>query len=119
MAEADPGFARSLATVPEVTVADAEQLDARLRDADQPFIVRGLVADWPLVQAGRRSAGEARRYIARHARQHPFTVSVGAPGSGGRLFYDDAMAMNFRTLRAPLPDIFAKIAETEGQVDAP
>jgi hypothetical protein len=119
VAEADPGFHRTLSAVPELAVADAGELDTALRDADRPFIVRGLVSDWPLVQAGRRSAGEARDHIAGHARRHPFTVSVGAPGSGGRLFYDDAMAMNFRTLRAPLPEIFAKIAESEGRADAP
>ncbi|HEX8553749.1 MAG TPA: cupin-like domain-containing protein [Sphingomonas sp.] len=100
-------------------VADARELDVALREAERPFVVRGLVADWPLVQAGRCSGGDAREYIARHARRHPFTVSVGAPGSGGRLFYDDQMAMNFRTLRAQLPDVFAKIAETECQADAP
>ncbi len=119
MAEADPRFPRARAAVPELAAADAGKLDALLEGADRPFIVRGLVSDWPLVQAGRRSAGEARDYIAGHARRHPFTVSVGAPGSGGRLFYDDDMAMNFRTLRAPLPDVFAKIAEGESRADAP
>ena len=44
----------------------------------------------------------------------PFTVSVGAPETGGRLFYDDAMGMNFRTVRAKLPEIFARIDAGEG-----
>ncbi len=119
MAEADPGIFAKLARVPEVACASASELDARLREADRPFVVRGLVSDWPLVQVGRRSARDARDYLLRLRRDRPFTVSVGAPGSGGRLFYDDAMAMNFRTVNAKLPEIFSRIDASEGQADAP
>lgn len=119
MAEADPGIFADLQSVPEVAVVDAAALDARLRGADRPFVVRGLVADWPLVRAGRRSAGEARAYILDHARDRPFTVSVGDPASAGRMFYDAAMGMNFRTSQGRLRDIFAKIDEFEGGTDAP
>jgi len=118
MAEADPGILAGLARVPEIA-ATAGELDALLRGADQPFIVRGLVADWPLVQAGRKSGRDARDYLLRRRRDRAFTVSVGAPGSGGRLFYDDAMAMNFRTATAKLPEIFARIDAGEGRDDAP
>lgn len=113
MADPDPALPPANARVAEVTIADAAELDERLRTADQPFVVRGLVSHWPLVQAGRVSAREARAYLLQHARDRPFTVSVGQPGGGERLFYDDAMAMNFRTLTAKLPDIFADIDSVE------
>lgn len=119
MTEADSLIFARLAPVPEEQVADAIELDARLRDADRPFVVRGLVDDWPLVEAGRRSGRDARDYLLRRRRDRPFTVSVGAPDSGGRLFYDDAMGMNFRTLTAKLPEVFGKIDEWENGADAP
>lgn len=119
MAEADPGPLAGLAPVPEITVADAADLDAKLRAADAPFVIRNLAADWPLVRAGLESAEAARAYLLRHHRDRPFTVSVGQPGSGGRLFYDDAMAMNFRTFDAKLPEIFARIATFAGHAEAP
>ncbi|WP_294281205.1 cupin-like domain-containing protein [uncultured Sphingomonas sp.] len=119
MADADPGLLTALPRVPEVTVVDAAELDRVLREADRPFVVRGLAADWPLVQVGRRSAEAARAYLLDHHRDRPFTVSVGVPGSGGRLFYDDAMAMNFRTMEAGLPEIFTRITEFAGKPDAP
>ncbi len=119
MAEADPGALSGLTKVPEVEVADAAALDARLRGADRPFIVRGLVRDWPLVQAGRQSAEAARGYLLQHHRDRPFAVSVGHPGSGGRLFYDEAMAMNFRMMNAKLPEIFARMAAFADSPDAP
>ena len=102
-----------LPPVPERVVADAAALDAALRTADRPFVVRGLVANWPLVQAGRRSAAAARRYLLDHRRDMPFTVSVGANGSDGRLFYDEAMAMNFATFKTRLDEVFAHIDKSE------
>lgn len=118
MAEADPGIFQRIAPVPEVAV-DRASLDAALRAATAPFVVRGLVADWPLVAAGLRSGREARAYIAGFRRDLPFTVSVGNPGTDGRLFYDDAMAMNFRMARAKLPEIFAQIDAVEAMPEAP
>lgn len=118
MADA-PAIFDTLAAVPEVALAGPDDLDRRLAEADRPFVVRGLVADWPLVEAGRRSAADARAYLLSHHRAVPFTVSVGEPGSDGRLFYDSAMGMNFRTVRAPLPEIFARLDALATQPDAP
>lgn len=119
MANVEPDIFAGLSRVSEVEVADAAALDAQLRASDRPFVVRGLANDWPLVAAGRRSAQEARNYIAAHGRDRPFTVSVGDPRADGRLFYDAGMAMNFRTSKGKLSDIFAKMAEFEGKPDAP
>lgn len=105
--------------VAERTAADAAALDALLQGAREPFVVRGLVADWPLVQAGLASARAARAYLLERARPLPFTVSLGQPGADGRLFYDAAMEMNFREARGKLADIFGGIDANEGRADAP
>ncbi len=118
MAEARSGIFAEMAEVREITVDGPADLDLHLREATTPFIVRGLIADWPMVQAGRQSSRAARDYIQRHARDLPFAVSVGTPDSGGRLFYDDTHAMNFQMLRAKLPEIFARIDANEGAADA-
>src|SRR6185312_3900818 len=94
-------------------------LDRVLKDARRPFVIRGLVADWPLVQAGLISGRAARDYLLRRRRDTRFVVSVTEPQSGGRMFYDSAMTMNFRTMKAKLPEIFARIDATEGQAGAP
>ncbi|KQN40866.1 cupin [Sphingomonas sp. Leaf407] len=106
-----------LPPIAEVAAPDAAALDHLLRSATGPFVVRGLVADWPLVQAAKRSSQAARDYLIDHHRDVPFTVSVGRPGSGGRLFYDDAMAMNFATVRARLPDVLGEIGRGETSDD--
>jgi hypothetical protein len=108
----------SLRCVTEEAVA-ASDLDARLRAAREPFVIRGLISGWPLVEAGLKGGGEARAYLLRHRRDRPFTVNIGEPGAGERLFYDDSMAMNFRTGRGSLDDIFAGIDANESRRDAP
>jgi hypothetical protein len=109
----------SLPAIVEREVADAAALDRLLQGAREPFVVRGLVRDWPLVQAGLASAAEARRYLVERARDVPFDVSIGSPGADGRMFYDDAMQMNFRMARGKLADILDGIEANEGRRDPP
>lgn len=103
----------------ERAAANPAALDALLASARAPFIIRGLVAHWPLVQAGLRSARDARVYLQERARDMQFAVSVGLPGHDGRMFYDPAMAMNFKMARGKLADIFASIDANENRADPP
>ncbi len=119
MAEAGASIYAALKAVEEREAPDAAALDSLLRGARTPFVVRGLVRDWPLVQAGLRSAAQARALLVDHARPVPFAVSIGAPGGDGRLFYDAAMQMNFQMAKGKLADIFAGIDANEGRADAP
>jgi oxalate decarboxylase/phosphoglucose isomerase-like protein (cupin superfamily) len=106
--------------VAEAAVADPGDLDARLRGAVMPFVVRGLAADWPLVKAGLASREEAIAYLRAHAREREFVYSVGRAKGGGSLFYDGTMAVNFRMARARPGHMFEEIAAAaradEGQV---
>src|SRR5689334_16492066 len=113
---ADAGVVPSLTQVAEEQVDD---VDARLKGAHEPFVIRGLISDWPLVRAGLESRHSARIYLLDHRRDRAFAVNIGESGAGERLFYDDAMGMNFRTGRASLNDIFAGIDANEDKPDAP
>ena len=113
MAEQGGAFTDRLARVPERLWDKAAGLDALLEGAREPFVLRGLVSDWPLVEAGKCSARDARRYLLDRARDRPFKVSIGAPGHDGRLFYDAEMEMNFRVGTGKLADIFGGIDKAE------
>ena len=119
MADGPSSLFDTLARVPDIEVADAAALDTLLRQAETPFIVRGLVSDWPLVQAGLRSGRAARDYLLGLQRDTKFVVSVGDPTSQGRLFYNHQMGMNFQTVKAGLPEIFTRIDAIERRPDAP
>ncbi|UVO53074.1 cupin-like domain-containing protein [Sphingomonas sp. SUN039] len=119
MADADPIFFAAIPSVVEREAATPEALDTLLRGCRSPFVIRGLVADWPMVQTGLRAPREVRQYLIERARDVPFAVSVGQPGHNGRMFYDAAMDMNFRTARGKLTDIFGGIDANEGRRDPP
>jgi Cupin-like domain len=114
-----PTIFAAMDSVEERHVADAAALDALLKNARKPFVIRGLVAHWPLVKAGLQSARTARAYLLAHARDVPFSVSVGPPGHDGRMFYGDDMAMNFQTARGKLSDIFGSIDANEDRANPP
>jgi hypothetical protein len=104
-----------LANLPRVAeeVLAPAALDARLAGADQPFVVRGLAADWPLVRAGLESADAARAYLVSLGRESKLTGTIGEPGGGERLFYNAAMGMNFRSAQGPLDGFLKLMARDE------
>lgn len=113
--------AATLANLPPVAeeAVSLADLDARLTDARAPFVVRGLAAGWPLVQAGQQGGAQARTYLTNLARARNFPVNVGMPGAGDRLFYDAEMGMNFQMAHGPLAGILDGIAANENKPDAP
>jgi hypothetical protein len=117
---ADAARLRPKIRAAEEVQATPSEFDDRLKTAVEPFIVRGIARDWPLVRAGIEQGGAgARAYLLRHARDRRFEVNIGEPGQGARLFYDDQMAMNFRMGQASLADIFAGIDANVDKPDAP
>lgn len=106
-----------LQRVPERPWSGEGELDALLTGAREPFVLRGLVASWPIVAEGKKSARAVRQYLLDRARDRPFTVSIGPPGHDGRFFYADDMEMNFRTGTGKLADIFAGIDQSEEMGD--
>lgn len=69
----------------------------------RPVVMRGLVRDWPIVQAGRVSSEVFCQYLKRFDRGHGIPTTYAAPSTGGRLFYnEDLSGFNFRVAPARL-----------------
>ncbi len=102
----------SLDPLPVVRVSHASELEPHF-SSKRPFIVRGLVRDWPLVQAGLKSGKAARDYLLDKAEDRPFAVNMGSEEFDGRLFYRDDMSMNIQMGKAKLPLIFERIDKVE------
>lgn len=91
-----------------------------LLEADRPVILKGVVADWPLAQAGAESSEAALDYLARFDAGRPVTVLTGAPETGGRFAYtEDVTGMNFSGERLPLTTFLENIRTHLGQADSP
>ncbi|MEQ1498827.1 MAG: cupin-like domain-containing protein [Novosphingobium sp.] len=117
MAE-QPDILTGLPKVAELAL-DQSGLDQALRDAREPFVVRGLAAHWPLVQAALHGAAAVKDYLVSHARDRQFPVNIGQPGGGDRLFYDAAMDVNFQMAQGPLDAILGGIIANADKRDAP
>ena len=107
-----------IARIPEVVLGEGETLDEHFAN-NQPFVVRGLIKDWPLVQAGLKSGHAARQYLLEHHQDRPFVISIGPETAGGRLFYNDDMTMNTQTGRSKLPEIFERMDKLENETEQP
>lgn len=80
----------------------------------EPFIVRGLVAKWPLVLEGLKSGDAAREYLLeKHKENSPFIVSKAPASEKGRIFYNENMAVNIQSERRKFPEILAHMAKIE------
>lgn len=74
-------------------------------------MLRGLVGDWPAVQAGLRSAAEASRYLTGFDNGRPVDAILMPPGAGGRIAYNDAMdGFNFARNRLPVSAIVEQLS---------
>lgn len=86
--------------IPEVGPVSRAEFDAIVL-AGRPVVFRGLVADWPLVRAGRAGPGPLVDYLKRLDPGTPVVASFGPPRIKGRFFYDrDLNGLNFD--RAPV-----------------
>ena len=90
--------------VRELRGLDPAALPPEVLSSTEPLVLRGLVADWPLVQAGLvlpRAAIDYLRRFARHDAQ--VQVMLAPPEVQGRYFYNEALTgFNFRIERPPL-----------------
>src|SRR5262245_25067888 len=104
----------------EVHGLDPRALPEEVLASTEPLLLRGLVADWPLVRAGRESPRAAIEYLRRFARREaPVAVMVAPSEVQGRYFYNDNLSgFNFRTERPPLGAVLEAMEHQLGE-DAP
>ncbi len=101
----------------DVALADAAEL---LAGREQPLLLRGLVADWPLVRLANESTEAALDHIAGFYRGRPVSLFLGETAIDGRFFYnEDLTGFNFMQMEANLADVLRKLREVREQVDAP
>jgi hypothetical protein len=94
----------------EIEGVGPQSLTDAILKATQPIVLRGLVANWPMVRAARESASAADAYLRRFYRDATVTAMLGAPDIGGRFFYnDDVSGFNFCPVRVRLDAILKEL----------
>src|SRR3954451_8253061 len=100
----------SPAPIPTLHGVTRAMFESDIRPSAAPVVLRGLVAEWPLVRAARESPTALARSIkAFDAGRVPYVVEA-PPASGGRLFYrDDLSAFNFTRRPVPIGDFLDRL----------
>lgn len=99
---------------------DPRALPDDVLHATEPLVLRGLVADWPMVQASLRSDTEGAAYVRRFDRNAPVVAQVAPPEVGGRFFYNgDLSGFNFQPQRVPLAVVLDTLLKRGDETTAP
>lgn len=105
--------------VMEIADVTPERFATEIVPACRPVILRGLVAEWPAVQAGRLGPRAMADYIRRFDGGRPAKVFAAAPQIGGRFFYaDDHRGFNFKSAQILLPLLLDALVAEAGNPDA-
>ncbi|MEE4173344.1 MAG: cupin-like domain-containing protein [Xanthomonadales bacterium] len=97
-----------------------EAFDRDLRGGEKPVVLRGQVADWPLVRAGRQSSDAFCEALLSHATPDPVRLFRGDGAMKGRFFYgEDLLGFNFERLELPFSDLLDELRRVESDPAAP
>jgi len=106
--------------IAELHGVDPRALLEALLHADQPCVLRGLTAHWPISQAGAASADAAIDYLRGFAADVPAAVTVVPAAMAGRVGYrDDLGGLAFEHRPSSLPALLDELQRQRGSSDEP
>jgi hypothetical protein len=104
----------------QIEGVDPRALSDDLLDSIEPVVVRGLVAEWPMVRAARESNTAACGHLLKHYKGMPVTVLSTPPAAKGRFFYnDDFTGFNFSRAKGPLNVVLGDLARAARHPNPP
>jgi hypothetical protein len=98
----------------------AERFFSRVVAPCRPVVLRGLVRDWPAVEATARSPEAFKEYVLQFDAGREMEAFFGAPRIAGKYFYDDDLeGFNFERRRMRFSDAFETIVSTLDRPGSP
>jgi hypothetical protein len=111
---------KALPRTPEWRNVDAATFRAEIIPRDRPAVLKGLVADWPVVRAARQSPQALHDYLRAHDGGQPTQTYIATPDIKGVFFYrEDMTGLNFQRVQQPLHATVAAILAQMHQPDPP
>jgi hypothetical protein len=94
---------------------DPEVIRREVIASARPAVLRGLVTDWPIVAAGRRSSTEVLQALRRFDNGTLVDAIMTPPEAEGRVFYNEAMTgFNFVRNRLPIAAVAEQVMRYGG-----
>ncbi len=99
-------------SVKEITGLCPDSVPAEVLGSSEPLLLRGMLADWPIVKAAKTSAQSADLYIRQFYQGATVGAFFGSPDSGGRVFYNEDMTgFNFQRVMTKMDSVMNKIQQ--------
>ncbi len=98
-------------SVEVIELTSPAELTDELLTRETPWIARGLVGDWPLVEEGKRGGYQAAlNYLLGFYQGRPITAFIAEPHINGRFFYNDTLeGFNFTQVDTTLDRVSTKL----------
>lgn len=104
----------------EVINCESGNLPANFEELDKPYLLKGLVNNWPLVKAAKQSEDDGVSEILKYYNKNPVGAFLAHAEAGGRFFYNDNVdGFNFVQSNVYLDEILNKLLEIRGLDGAP
>jgi hypothetical protein len=98
--------------LPPIEECDPARFAEVIDNRDEPAVFRGLVSDWPIVAAARRSTDDLADYLQSLDCGATVRAFVGDPQAGGRFFYrDDLSGFNFHIAETKFAQMIATLVQ--------
>lgn len=111
---------RARRKIKEISIGKEKKVPIEVFSLEEPLILRGLVADWPIVNEAKKSIFGALEYIRQFYTGKPITFYRGSSELQGRLFYnDDYSGFNFEAGEANLNSLLQMLDECKDAEAAP
>jgi hypothetical protein len=99
-------------SVKEITGLGPDSIPAEVLGSAEPLLLRGMLADWPIVKAAKTSAQAADLYIRQFYQGATVGAFIGSAESGGRVFYNEDMTgFNFQRVMTKMDSVLSKIQQ--------
>jgi len=99
-------------SVREISGLGPDSVPAEILCSAEPLLLKGMLAEWPIVKAARTSAQAADLYIRQFYQGATVGAFFGAIGGGGRVFYNqDLTGFNFQRVMTKLDAVLNKIQQ--------
>jgi len=104
----------------ELRGLDPQALPDDVLSSTQPLVLRGLVANWPVVRAGLESPQAGAAYLRRFYKDASVGTLLGGPEIEGRFFYNaDLSGFNFWPVKLKLDAVLEEILRHESNEKPP
>ncbi len=96
--------------IDSLTGIDPSSIPNDVLNSKQPLVLKGLLADWPLVKAGLESKQCAFNYVNQYYNGQSVTACLLAPSEQGRMFYNETLdGFNFKPVRGNFSELVAEL----------